>query len=95
MQVSFNKRSILPTVYRKDGKVFYNTTLFAPVRYSIGFGAGMMPIEQMQATLDKCAEEAQEVEIEFTEAQTKFGPQMTIFSVKPVPKKVTGGLPTN
>lgn len=47
----------------------------------------MMPIEQIQAILEECADNGQEVEIEFTEQQTKFGAEMQIFSVKPVPKK--------
>jgi hypothetical protein len=48
---------------------------------------GMMPIEQNQAVLEECADNAQEVEIEFTESTGKFGSQMQVFSVKPLPKK--------
>ncbi|ASF77359.1 hypothetical protein A1F17_RS19250 [Acinetobacter baumannii] len=87
MQLTFNKRSILPDVYKKDDKVYFSTTLFTPVRYNIKFGQGLMPIEQMKAVLDDCAENAQEVEIEFTESQGRFGSELTIFSVKPLPKK--------
>ena len=47
----------------------------------------MMPVEQMKSVLEQCAENAQDVEIEFTESQTKYGPVMQIFSVKPLPKK--------
>ena len=47
-----------------------------------------MPIEQIQAVLEKCADEATEVEIQFVEQQTKFGRQMQVFSVKPLPKKI-------
>ncbi|EXB78234.1 hypothetical protein J538_3237 [Acinetobacter sp. 272263] len=47
----------------------------------------MMPLEQIQAILEECADNGQEVEIEFTESQTKFGSEMQIFSVKPLPKK--------
>ncbi|EYS38577.1 hypothetical protein J970_2620 [Acinetobacter baumannii 26016_4] len=46
-----------------------------------------MPIEQIQSVLVECADNAQEVEIQFIENQTKFGAQMQIFSVKPLPKK--------
>ncbi|EXD27057.1 hypothetical protein J891_2331 [Acinetobacter baumannii 44327_8] len=46
-----------------------------------------MPIEQIQSVLAECADNAQEVEIQFIENQTKFGAQMQIFSVKPLPKK--------
>ena len=46
-----------------------------------------MPVEQIQAVLEECADNAQEVEIQFVEQQTKFGAQMQIFSVKPVVKK--------
>ncbi|MBW3035077.1 hypothetical protein JGX50_20690, partial [Acinetobacter baumannii] len=52
MQLTFNKRSILPDVYKKDDKVYFSTTLFTPVRYNIKFGQGLMPIDQMKAVLD-------------------------------------------
>lgn len=91
MQVQFNTRTILPSVYRseKDGKerAFLSTTVFSPVRYNLTPAAGVMPIEQIQAVLEECADNAQEVEIQFVEQQTKYGAQMQIFSVKPVPKK--------
>lgn len=91
MQVSFNKRTIFPTVYRseKDGKerAFLSTTVLSPVKYNLTAMPGMMPVEQIQAILEECADNAQEVEIEFTEQQTKFGAQMQVFSVKPLPKK--------
>ncbi len=88
MQIQFNKRSILPTTFTNDkGTTYYNTTLFSPVRYSLSFGEGLMSVEQMKAVIEQCAENSQEVEIEFTESQSKFGPQMQIYSVKPVPKK--------
>ena len=91
MQVQFNKRTILPTVYRfeKNGveKVYLSTTVLSPVKYNLTAMPGMMPIEQIQAVLEECADNAQEVEIEFTESTGKFGSQMQIFSVKPLPKK--------
>lgn len=91
MQVSFNKRTVFPTVYRseKDGnsRAYLSTTVLSPVKYNLTPMPGMMPIEQIQAILEECADNAQEVEIEFTESQTKFGAQMQVFSVKPVPKK--------
>ncbi|AQV16592.1 hypothetical protein [Acinetobacter pittii] len=91
MQVSFNKRTIFPTVYRteKDGKerAFLSTTVLSPVKYNLTPMAGMMPVEQIQAILEECADNGQEAEIEFTEASGKFGSQMQIFSVKPLPKK--------
>lgn len=91
MQVNFNKRTILPTVYRseKNGveKAYLSTTVLSPVRYNLTPMTGMMPIEQIQAVLEECADNAQEVEIEFTESTGKFGSQMQIFSVKPLPKK--------
>ena len=46
-----------------------------------------MPVEQIQAVLEECADNAQEVEIQFVEQQTKFGAQMQIFSAKPIVKK--------
>lgn len=91
MQVNFNKRTILPTVYRseKNGveKAYLSTTVLSPVKYNLTPMTGMMPIEQIQAVLEECADNAQEVEIEFTESTGKFGAQMQIFSVKPLPKK--------
>lgn len=96
MQVQFNKRQILPSVYRidkedKDGnkvsKAYLSTTVLSPVKYNLTPMPGMMPVEQIQAILEECADNAQEVEIEFTEQQTKFGAQMQIFSVKPIQKK--------
>ena len=93
MQVSFNKRTVFPTVYRGENKkgeatCYLSTTVLSPVKYNLKPTAGMMPIEQIQATLEQCADNGQEVEIEFTEQQTKFGAEMQIFSVKPLPKKV-------
>jgi hypothetical protein len=94
MQIQFNKRSILPTTYTNDkGTTYFNTTLFTPVRYSLSFGEGIMPVEQMKAVLLECSENCQEVEIEFTESQTKFGAQLQIFSVKPIPKKLVNDKP--
>ena len=91
MQVNFNKRTILPTVYRseKNGveKAYLSTTVLSPVKYNLTPMTGMMPIEQIQAVLEECADNAQEVEIEFTESTGKFGSQMQVFSVKPLPKK--------
>ena len=91
MQVNFNKRTILPSVYRseKNGveKAYLSTTVLSPVKYNLTPMTGMMPIEQIQAVLEECADNAQEVEIEFTESTGKFGSQMQIFSVKPLPKK--------
>ena len=91
MQVQFNTRTILPSVYRteKDGKekVYLSTTVFSPQRYNLTPAAGLMPIEQIEAVLAECADNAQEVEIEFVERQTSYGAEMQIFGVKPLPKK--------
>ncbi|MEG0344622.1 MAG: hypothetical protein RR633_20735 [Acinetobacter sp.] len=93
MQVSFNKRTVFPTVYRGENKktgqstCYLSTTVLSPVKYNLKPTAGMMPIEQIQAILEECADNGQEVEIEFTEQQTKFGAEMQIFSVKPITKK--------
>ena len=91
MQVNFNKRTILPSVYRseKDGveRAYLSTTVLSPVKYTLMPMPGMMPPEQIKAVLEEAADNAQEVEIEFTESVGKFGSQMQIFSVKPLPKK--------
>ena len=91
MQVNFNKRTILPSVYRseKDGveRAYLSTTVLSPVKYTLMPMPGMMTPEQIKAVLEEAADNAQEVEIEFTESVGKFGSQMQIFSVKPLPKK--------
>mgnify|MGYP003485719860 FL=1 len=91
MQIQFNTRTILPSVYRteKDGveKAYLSTTVFSPQRYNLTASAGIMPVEQINKVLEECADNAQEVEIQFVESQTKFGAQMQIYSVKPTPKK--------
>ena len=55
MQVNFNKRTILPSVYRseKNGveKAYLSTTVLSPVKYNLTPMTGMMPIEQIQAVL--------------------------------------------
>ena len=92
MQIQFNTRTILPSVYRteKDGveKAYLSTTVFSPQRYNLTASAGIMPVEQINKVLEECADNAQEVEIQFVESQTKFGAQMQIYSVKPIPKKI-------
>ena len=92
MQVSFNKRTIFPSVYRGQNKkgedvTYLSTTVLSPVKYNLTPTPGMMPLEQIQAVLEQCADNAQEVEIEFSEQQTKFGSQWQVYSVKPLPKK--------
>lgn len=91
MQIQFNTRTILPSVYRteKDGveKAYLSTTVFSPQRYNLTASAGIMPVDQINKVLEECADNAQEVEIQFVESQTKFGAQMQIYSVKPIPKK--------
>ena len=91
MQIQFNTRTILPSVYRteKDGveKAYLSTTVFSPQRYNLTASAGIMPVDQINKVLEECADNAQEVEIQFVESQTKFGAQMQIYSVNPIPKK--------
>ena len=85
MQLTFNQRRILPTSYKKkDESLGFNATVFTPVQYSIRFAAGIMPIEQMQAVMAQCAENAEEVEIDFIEGRNNFGSYMEIYSVRPV-----------
>ena len=43
-----------------------------------------MPIEQMQAVMAHCAENAEEVEIEFVQGKNNYGSYMEIYSVRPV-----------
>lgn len=86
MQLTFNTRKILPTSYeRKNGIKAFQTTLFTPLNYGIRLESGVMPVEQMQAVLEQCAENAEEVEIEFTEGRYQNGgAYMQVYSVRPV-----------
>jgi hypothetical protein len=86
MQLTFNTRKILPTSYeRKDGTKSFQATLFTPVNYGIRLEPGVMPVEQMQAVLEQCAENAEEVEIEFTEGRYQNGgAYMQVYAVRPV-----------
>ena len=93
MHVQFNKRTITPIANKyqdkKTGqdKVSLKATVLSPVQYTLKPTPGMMPPEQIQAVLLECAENYQEVEIEFVERQTSYGAEMQIYSVKPLPKK--------
>ena len=93
MQVQFNKRTITPIANRyndkKTGqeKLSLKTTVLSPVQYSLKPTPGMMPVEQIQAVLEECAENYQEVEIEFVERQTSYGAEMQIFNSVPDSKK--------
>ncbi|OOR88189.1 hypothetical protein LP109_06415 [Moraxella bovis] len=97
MKVMFNTATILPTMSKStkevEGKTvtntYFNTTMFEPVRYSLRPANGVMPIEQIQAVLEQCADNADEVEIEYKLSQTKYGPVMEIYSVKPIKPKTT------
>ena len=56
MQVSFNNRTIFPSVYRGQNKkgedvTYLSTTVLSPVKYNLTPTPGMMPLEQIQAVL--------------------------------------------
>lgn len=98
MQLTFNTRKIMPQSYdKKDGSKGFQTTLFSPVSYGIRLEAGVMPVEQMQAVLEQCAENAEEVEIEFTEGRYQNGgAYMQVYSVRPLGNKnASKAQPTN
>lgn len=88
MQIQFNTRRITPVSYEGKNGIGFNATVFTPVQYSIRFAEGLMPIEQMKAVMERCAENAEEVEIEFTEGQNQYGKYFQIYSVKPVKQSV-------
>lgn len=71
---------------------FFQTTMLVPqVHVLAPSSVGSMPIEQIKAVLHQCAENSQEVEIEYS-ADGKDGkgrPKYSIYAVKPVPKKVS------
>ena len=84
MQLTFNTRKILPTAYEGKNGLGFNATVFTPVNYSIRLEPGVMPVEQMKAVLQQCAENAEEVEIDFIEGRNNFGSFMEIYAVRPV-----------
>lgn len=85
MQLTFNTRKILPTAYEGKNGLGFNATVFTPVNYSIRLEPGVMLVEQMKAVLQQCAENAEEVEIEFTEGRYQNGgAYMQVYSVRPV-----------
>lgn len=95
LRTSFNTTTVLPvnsSYTNKKGEQVeqYKTTLLTPVVHKlIPDPAASMPLEQMNAVLKQCAENSQEVEIEFTSnGRDQFGNvNYSIYSVKPLPKK--------
>lgn len=84
MQVQFNTRSILPVSYEGKKGIGFNATVFTPLQYGIRFAEGVMPVEQMKAIMEKAAEEAEQVEIQFVEGNNQYGKYFEIYSVKPL-----------
>lgn len=85
MQVSFNNRQVMPTSYEGKNGIGFNATIFAPEQYQLRIAKnGLMPEEQIKAVLERAAENAEQVEIQFLEGQTKFGKFFEIYSVKPL-----------
>lgn len=71
---------------------WFQTTMLTPTVHSLSPSTvGSMPIEQIKAILHQCSENAQEVEIEYSAdgKDRKGRPKFSIYSVKPVPKKVS------
>lgn len=89
MQVQFNTRSILPVSYEGKKGVGFNATVFTPLQYGIRFAEGIMPVSQMKAIMERAAEEAKEVEIEFVEGSNQYGKYFEIYSVKPLISNVS------
>lgn len=84
MQVQFNTRSILPVSYEGKKGIGFNATVFTPLQYGIRFAEGVMSVSQMKAIMERAAEEAKEVEIEFVEGSNQYGKYFEIYSVKPL-----------
>lgn len=89
MQVQFNTRSILPVSYEGKKGIGFNATVFTPLQYGIRFAEGVMPVSQMKAIMERAAEEAKEVEIEFVEGSNQYGKYFEIYSVKPLISNVS------
>lgn len=67
----------------------YKTTILRPVEHNlVADGSGSMSIEQINAVLNQCSENSQEVEIECNSDRDRYGNvTYSIFSIKPIPKK--------
>lgn len=95
LRTSFNTITVIPvdsTYTNKKGEKVeqYKTTLLAPVVHKlVPDASASMPIQQMNAILKQCAQDSQEVEVEYTSnGRDPFGNVIySIFSVKPLPKK--------
>ncbi len=96
LKTALNTMTIMPVSGKfddeKSGKTieFFQTTMLVPQVHVLAPSAvGSMPQEQIKAVLHQCAENSQEVEIEYS-ADGKDGkgrPKYSIYSVKPLPKK--------
>lgn len=101
LKTALNTMTIMPVAGKFDSKPdpetgevklieFFQTTMLVPQVHVLAPSAvGSMPQEQIKAVLHQCAENAQEVEIEYS-ADGKDGkgrPKYSIYSVKPLPKK--------
>lgn len=100
LKTALNTMVIMPVAGKFDTKdpktgeekaiEFFQTTMLVPqVHVLAPSAAGSMPQEQIKAVLHQCAENSQEVEIEYS-ADGKDGkgrPKYSIYSVKPLPKK--------
>lgn len=101
LKTSLNTMVIMPVAGKFDSKPdpvtgevklieFFQTTMLVPQVHVLAPSAvGSMPQEQIKAVLYQCAENSQEVEIEYS-ADGKDGkgrPKYSIYSVKPIPKK--------
>lgn len=95
LKVSINKMTVMPVdrSFKNDkGEkiVVHETTLFKPVVFKLNASTlGEMPQAQIQAVIAQCAENAQEVEIEYSEeGRDKNGNiKYSVYSVKPIAKK--------
>ena len=101
LKTALNTMTIMPVAGKFDSKPdpktgevklieFFQTTMLVPQVHVLSPSAvGSMPQEQIKAILFECAENGQQVEIEYS-ADGKDGkgrPKYSIYSVKPVPKK--------
>jgi hypothetical protein len=95
LKTSLNTMVIMPVAGKfedKDGKTieYFQTTMLVPQVHTLQPSTvGSMPQQQIKAVLHQCAENSQEVEIEYS-ADGKDGkgrPKYSIYSVKPVPNK--------
>lgn len=85
------KMNIHPEYYdsSKNGNRYYNTQIFNPQTISLEVSPdAKQPSDQIKAIIENCADNAIELEIDFTPVKDRFGNEkFVIYDVRPLQKK--------